>query len=350
MKTTNHTRVSVLLATSMVALTLGSARSESFKLTDYFYPAQQGATWSYRGTGWGGYASNERVTMARTSWSLNLFTGRKSPETYRKDVLRFKFERDFDGGGGDTWYEYFGKGSSYTPYGMDDDGEHERVDGGLVFPSSVSVGKTYAPNADFYYNGRFQGNITYSLRVIDALPVTVKAGTFRDCVHLLFTFKQGNKVFQTNEMWWAKGVGVIKKKDVDEDGETRRQELVSSTLKTGPEISIQQPKGTNLVDGVAKKSFGTIALGKTSPARTFTIKNSGTTTLKGLGIKKSGANAGDFTIAQPSKSALAPGDSTTFKVSFKPSGDGARTAILHVSSNDADEDPFEISLSGQGVK
>jgi hypothetical protein len=350
MKTILHSRFPIFPAALIAALASGFATAKTVKLMDYFYPTQEGASWSYQETGWGGYAETERITMANTDWSLNLFTGKKSPKTYRKDVLRFKFERDFDGGGGDTWYEYFGKGSSFTPYGMDDDGEHERVDGGLVFPPSVSVGKTYSPDADFYYNGRFQGTITYSLRVIDTLPVTVKAGTFPDCVHLLFTFKQGRKVFQTNEEWWAMGLGVLRKKDVNEDGETRVQELVSSTLKTGPEVSIQQPKGSNLADATAKKSFGTVATGKTSPAKTFTITNTGTTKLTGLAIRKDGANAGDFIITAPAKSTLPPGTSTTFKVSFKPAAEGPRTAMLHVSSNDSDENPFDIALTGQGVK
>lgn len=335
-------------ATLIAALASGFAQAKSLKLSDYFYPAQEGATWSYKGTGWGGYAATERVTIANTEWSLKMFTGKKSPKSYSKNVLRFKFEREY--GGSDLWYEYFGKGSAYSYYGMDDEGEHVRLDGGLVFPSTVSVGKTYSPRADYYDAGRYRGEITYSLQVVDTQPVTVPAGRFPDCVHLLFKLKQGNQVFQTNEMWWAKGLGVIKKRDVNEDGETRVQELVSSTLKTGPEISIQQPKGTNLADGITKKSFGSIALGKTGPAKIFTLKNTGTTTLKALAIRKDGSHAGDFLITAPAKTSLAPGASTTFKVSFKPAAQGTRTAVIHVSSNDSDENPFDIAVSGQGAK
>jgi hypothetical protein len=348
MKTDPHARIAICTAALIATFVSGPALAGTIRLMDYFYPIQEGASWSYKGTGWGGYAATEKVSLANADWRLNMFTGRNSPKSYRKNVLRFKFEREY--GGSDLWYEYFGKGSSYSYYGMDEEGENVRLDEGVVFPSSVSVGKTYSPNADYYEAGRYRGEITYSLQVVDTKPVTVPAGRFPDCVHLLFKLKQGNQVFQTNEMWWARGLGVIKKRDVNEDGETRLQELVSTTLKTGPEISVQQPKGTNLADGAAKKSFGTIVIGKTGPVKIFTIKNSGTTTLKGLAIRKNGAHAGDFIVTVPAIATLPPGASTTFKVAFKPAAQGVRTAALHVSSNDADENPFDISLSGQGAK
>jgi hypothetical protein len=52
----------------------------------------------------------------------------------------------------------------------------------------------------------------------------------------------------------------------------------------------------------------------------------------------------------PPKTSLAPGSSTTFKVIFKPSAKGTRKANIHIKSNDADENPFDIKLTGQGVK
>lgn len=350
MKTYPHTRLSICAAALIATFTSSPVHAKTIRLMDYFYPIQEGASWSYKGTGWGGYSATEKVRLVNTDWSLKMFTGRKSPKSYLKDVLRFKYQRDFDGGGGDLWYEHFGKGSSYSYYGMDEYGENVRLDGGLVFPSSVSVGKTYSPAADFYEAGRYRGEVTYSLQVIDTHPVTVAAGKFPDCVHLVFKLKQGNQVFQINEMWWARGLGVIKKKDVNEDGETRFQELVSSTIRTGPEISIQQPKGTNLVDGAAKKSFGTIGVGTTGTPKTFTIRNAGITKLSGLATKKDGAHAGDFNITAPAKTNLLPGESTTFKVGFKPTAQGARNAALHVYSNDSNENPFDIAVSGMGAE
>lgn len=117
------------------------------------------------------------------------------------------------------------------------------------------------------------------------------------------------------------------------------------TLK--PEISLQQPKGSELKDGSAKKSFGTVKVGKTA-AKTFTIRNAGSATLKNLAVSKAGADKADFLITQPGKSSLAPGASTTFKVTFKPRKKGAKAAAIKVSSNDANENPFDVKLSGLG--
>jgi hypothetical protein len=116
-----------------------------------------------------------------------------------------------------------------------------------------------------------------------------------------------------------------------------------------PEIVVQQPLGSNLDDGKAKKSCGTVAVGKSGKAKTFTIKNTGTAKLTGLAITKTGKNAKDFLIEGPAKSSLAAGESVTFKVTFKPTATGTRNAAIRIKSNDADENPFDIKLTGSGA-
>jgi hypothetical protein len=46
---------------------------------------------------------------------------------------------------------------------------------------------------------------------------------------------------------------------------------------------------------------------------------------------------------------IVPGGSTTFTVKFTPAALGVRTAALHIASNDADENPFDIALTGTGI-
>lgn len=43
------------------------------------------------------------------------------------------------------------------------------------------------------------------------------------------------------------------------------------------------------------------------------------------------------------------GGSTTFTVRFAPTTAGAKTAALHIASNDSDENPFDINLTGKGL-
>jgi hypothetical protein len=127
---------------------------------------------------------------------------------------------------------------------------------------------------------------------------------------------------------------------------------VSLDLPAGPakpEIVVQQPAGSGMTDG-GKKSFGTAAVGSPGKSKVFTIQNTGGAKLTGLAIKKDGSNAKDFVVTNPAKSTLAPGSATTFKVTFKPGAKGTRNAAIHIKSNDADENPFDIKLTGLGTK
>lgn len=126
--------------------------------------------------------------------------------------------------------------------------------------------------------------------------------------------------------------------------------VFGSTVKKAAEISVQQPAGSNLTDAKSKKSFGTVKLGKSATAKAFVIKNTGTANLTGISISTGGTNAAEFTLTAPGKTTLAPGASTTFKATFKPKTKGTRTAVIKIKSNDKDENPFEIPVTGLGVK
>ncbi len=126
--------------------------------------------------------------------------------------------------------------------------------------------------------------------------------------------------------------------------------LWSITLKAAglvPEIKVEQPAGFDKTDG------GTINLGPVnlggSKSLTFTIKNTGSPALTGLAVTKDGEHADEFVITQDLPvTEVAPGGSTTFTVLFTPAAFGTRTAALHISSNDADENPFDINLTALG--
>lgn len=125
---------------------------------------------------------------------------------------------------------------------------------------------------------------------------------------------------------------------------------INVVLPKAPEIVVQQPKGKSLVDGLNMRSFGTVKIGMAGSAKTFTIKNTGTDVLTGLKIVKKGSSAKDFSVTGPKKTALAAGASTTFKVTFKPKAKGNRKAFIHIKCNDADENPFDLKLTGRGKK
>ena len=123
---------------------------------------------------------------------------------------------------------------------------------------------------------------------------------------------------------------------------------LTGTGIASPEISVLQPAKKDLKDGVSAVSFGKVAIKKTV-TKTFTIRNTGTATLKNLAVTKNGKHAKNFSVKAPLKKSLSPGASTTFKVTFKPSAKGILKAVIHIRSNDGNENPFDLALTGKGM-
>ena len=115
-----------------------------------------------------------------------------------------------------------------------------------------------------------------------------------------------------------------------------------------PEIAVEQPLGTDLTDGYATIDFGSVFIGSSASPLTFIIRNTGNANLTGLAVSKSGVHNGDYAISAPGATTLAPGANTTFTVTFTPGGIGTRSASLQIASNDVDESPFDINLTGTG--
>jgi 6-phosphogluconolactonase (cycloisomerase 2 family) len=115
--------------------------------------------------------------------------------------------------------------------------------------------------------------------------------------------------------------------------------------------------GTDIADGDTIPSladdtdFGNADIDIGLVSHTFTIQNLGGVTLN-LGanaVSLSGANAADFSImAQPTTSVV-PGGATTFTVRFDPSVIGVHNATLSIANDDANESPYDFSISGTGA-
>ncbi len=116
-----------------------------------------------------------------------------------------------------------------------------------------------------------------------------------------------------------------------------------------PDIVVEQPAGQPLVNGSAAVAFGTVVLNAAPTGRGFTLRNTGTALLSNLTVSLTGDHAGDFEVLSFRDTPLAPGESSTFTISFAPSADGPRAAVLVIGSNDPDENPFQVSLSGSGL-
>lgn len=124
--------------------------------------------------------------------------------------------------------------------------------------------------------------------------------------------------------------------------------LTGSSEKPVPEISIQQPKGTELIDGKVNRSFGTAKVGKSGRSITFYIVSAGTGDLTNVNVAVTGAQKRDFVLTKPTKTVVPAGTALSFKITFSPTATGNRSATVQVSSNDANESPYDIKLSGLG--
>ena len=115
------------------------------------------------------------------------------------------------------------------------------------------------------------------------------------------------------------------------------------------EIAVSYRK-TALRDGRSKLDFSTVPATKRGRSRTrlLTLSNTGDAPLRNLGFSVTGRYSGEFQVAAPKIGAIAPGGSITIRVTFTPESIGRHRAELHIHSNDKDENPFDIRLTGNG--
>ena len=118
-----------------------------------------------------------------------------------------------------------------------------------------------------------------------------------------------------------------------------------------PDISIEQPAGTTLIDGSSTVTFPNAVVGNGGQqSLTFTIVNTAASApLMGFSFSIDGPGGNDYAAGSLSAATVNGGGTATFVVTFSPSTSGVRAANLHVVSSDPDESPFDIALTGTGV-
>lgn len=116
-----------------------------------------------------------------------------------------------------------------------------------------------------------------------------------------------------------------------------------------PVLAVEHPAGVNLLSGANPVAFPAVPIGVTSSNRVYTLRNTANTVLSNIAVTKSGLNSADFSLAPPASNSLAAGAATTFSVTFLPTFSGARTAQVSITSNNTNNSPFIINLSGFGI-
>lgn len=103
-----------------------------------------------------------------------------------------------------------------------------------------------------------------------------------------------------------------------------------------------------VANGAIDASFGSALVTGGTIDKTYTVENLGSSTLTLQNVTISGTHSSDFSVVSQPSLSVAAGGSTTLSVRFDPSALGTRDAVISFANNDADENPYNFSISGVG--
>lgn len=163
-----------------------------------------------------------------------------------------------------------------------------------------------------------------------------------------------NTTFQVTFNPSALGLRSASLSIANNDGDENPFDFAIQGTGVAPEIAVSG-NAANIADGDVTPSlsdhtdFGSANVTGGSVVRTYTIANAGSANLTFGTVTVGGAQAADFTVSLQPNSPLAPSGTTTFQVTFDPSATGLRSATLSFGNNDADENPFDFAIQGNGA-
>ncbi|MDV4167601.1 choice-of-anchor D domain-containing protein [Rhodovulum sp. FJ3] len=123
---------------------------------------------------------------------------------------------------------------------------------------------------------------------------------------------------------------------------------VSGSATGTPEIGLSGSIGGAVADGGTLAQGSQVAAG--AVAVTFTVENTGTGTLTLSTATSSGAsNVTVNSISAPASTTVAPSGTTTFTVNYTPTLAGAFSFDLSMVNDDSDENPYNVTVSGDAT-
>jgi hypothetical protein len=123
--------------------------------------------------------------------------------------------------------------------------------------------------------------------------------------------------------------------------------VVLRLLGDDPDLTVEHPLGTNLAAvPVPTIDFGPVVAGQ-SQTRTVYLSNRSPADLEGLKVVQGTAGTPlEFSVSDL-PATLATGESVPLTLVLTPSSPGRKTATFEIQSNDPDESPFTLSLTGR---
>ncbi|MCA8916979.1 MAG: IPT/TIG domain-containing protein [Planctomycetes bacterium] len=136
--------------------------------------------------------------------------------------------------------------------------------------------------------------------------------------------------------------------EVTSNGSTNAANTLYTYVVGTPEIAVLRDGLTNIADGSTESENNT---GVASFAANYTIQNVGTATLNltggaGTEVVVAGLTNCTVLVTQPTTSAIGSSSSTTFSLQITPTAAGAFSFTVSMANDDADENPFNWTYSG----
>jgi hypothetical protein len=128
-------------------------------------------------------------------------------------------------------------------------------------------------------------------------------------------------------------------------GNVGQYTIAGSVPSAAPAPEISVAVGASGVADGGQVSFGNTTIG-TSVSRTITVTNDGTATLTLSSLNAGSMPAGYTLTSNLGSTSLAPGASTTFTVRLDATSTGNFAGEILLASDDANENPYNISLTG----
>lgn len=240
-----------------------------------------------------------------------------------------------------------------TAGGIIDDVEWLRIDGRKIYIADIDISGSRDRELFVLGNGnllKIREDMPFR-KLPEAVKKTVKTFAGRvDDVDL--EISGGTKTYQIELDRYGKPdlnlllseTGEVLDKTVGEDPYD-----IHLSVALLPDIDAGFAAGESFVSGQGRKSFGTTPVGSQGVTRKLFVRNAGSSALENISITTSGSHATDFQVSSPAKTSFAPGEEMALRITFKPGGTGTRHASIHITSNDPDESPFIIRLSGAGA-
>lgn len=153
----------------------------------------------------------------------------------------------------------------------------------------------------------------------------------------------------------ASGVRTATISIVNNDSDENPYDFTIQGIGTVPEINVKGNYTTINDDDTSPSAndqtdFGSVSLGSSAVVVTYTIENTGTTSLTLGAISFSGVNATNFNVVTLPSATVVAGGTTTFQIGFNPTTIGIKTATIAVINNDSDENPYDFAIVGSVVQ